>query len=174
MGARSSRLGWGRWSEGIEVESRDGEVGQASEQDIAWQTSPVPTHTLLNLLSVHFLTSSAWLLATHPSSLASIPLTRLPPVPVCASVLAPRHRRNMDCLLLGLPLWQEHSNRQCTQKGPAQVELRHREKQPTFVCLSVQPPDWPPSLSLLAVCGMLDYQTESIFYSCPNLAHGET
>lgn len=48
------------------MESRDGEVGQASGQDIAWQITPVPTHTLLNLLSVHFLTSSAWLLATPP------------------------------------------------------------------------------------------------------------
>lgn len=80
------------------MESRDGEVRQASGQVVAWQTTPVHTHTLPNLLSMQ--TDFCFLficLATHPSLLASIQLTHSPskclvPASVCAAVLAPGHK----------------------------------------------------------------------------------
>lgn len=102
VGLGSRRLGVGLWPDRIRVESRDGEVGQASGQDVAWQTTPVPTHTLFNFPYIHFLSFHLMVFwATHPSSLASIRLTHspsgcLPPASVCTIMPAPGHKEYED------------------------------------------------------------------------------
>lgn len=52
-GRGAAGWGWGGWPEGIGVESRDGEVGQASGQDVAWQTTSVPSGHPPTLTAFH-------------------------------------------------------------------------------------------------------------------------